>query len=60
MKPTYAGSAIWQAYIAMGTMLKSAVMNNIIAKHPINGVRYTNPVLTLDNIKYLIVELAKV
>lgn len=45
METTYAGSTIRQAYIAtMGTMLKSAVMNDIIAKHPMNGVRYTKPV----------------
>ena len=34
METTYAGSIIRQAYITMGTMLKSAVMNDIIAKHP--------------------------
>lgn len=41
MEVTYAGSTIRQAYITMATMLKSAVMNDIIAKHPMNGVRYT-------------------
>ena len=35
----------------MGTMLKSAVMNDIIAKHPMNGVRYTKPVRAVDDIK---------
>ena len=40
----------------MGTMLKSAVMNDIIAKHPMNGVRYTKPVRAVDDIKYLTVE----
>lgn len=39
METTYAGSTIRQAYITMGTMLKPAVMNDIIAKHPMNGVR---------------------
>lgn len=40
----------------MGTMFKSAVMNDIIAKHPMNGVRYTKPVRAVDDIKYLTVE----
>ena len=31
MESTYAGSTIRQTYIAMGTMFKSAVMNDIIA-----------------------------
>lgn len=43
-------------YISMGTMFKSAVMNDIIAKHPMNGVRYTKPVRAVDDIKYLTVE----
>ena len=50
METTYAGSIIRQAYITMGTMLKSAVMNDIIAKHPMNGVRYTKPVRAVDAI----------
>ena len=57
METTYAGSTIWQAYITMGTMLKSAVMNDIIAKHPMNGVRYTKPVRAVDDIKYLTVDI---
>ena len=56
MESTYAGSTIRQAYITMGTMLKSAVMNDIIAKHPMNGVRYTKPVCAVDDIKYLTVD----
>ena len=44
METEYAGSTIRQTYISMGTMFKSAVMNDIIAKHPMNGVRYTKPV----------------
>ena len=56
METTYAGSTIRQAYITMGTMLKSAVMNDIIAKHPMNGVRYTKPVRAADDIKYLTVD----
>lgn len=56
METTYAGSTIRQTYITMGTLFKSAVMNDIIAKHPMNGVRYTKPVRAVDDIKYLTVE----
>lgn len=37
----------------MGTMLKSALMNDLIAKHPMNGVRYTKPVRAASDIKFL-------
>ena len=39
----------------MGTMLKSALMNDLIAKHPMNGVRYTKPVRAVSDIKFLTV-----
>ena len=53
MDEKYAGSTIRQAYITMGTMFRSAVMNDLIAKHPMDGVRYTKPVRAVDDIKYL-------
>lgn len=53
MDMDYAGSTIRQAYITMGTMLKSALMNDLIAKHPMNGVRYTKPVRAASDIKFL-------
>lgn len=56
MDDKYAGSTIRQAYIAMGTMFRSAVMNDFIAKHPMDGVRYTKPVRAADDIKFLTVE----
>lgn len=59
MDATYAGSTIRQAYIAMGTMFRSAVMNDLIPKHPMDGVRYTKPVRAVDDIKYLTVEEQK-
>ena len=52
----YAGSTIRQTYIAMGTMFRSAVMNDIIEKHPMNGVRYTKPIKAVDDIHFLTVE----
>ncbi len=53
MDETYAGSTIRQAYITMGTMFKAAKMNDIIAKHPMDGVRYTKPVRAVNDIKFL-------
>ena len=56
MEPYYAGSTIRQAYITMGTMLKAAKMNDMISKHPMDGVRYTKPVRAVDDIHFLTVE----
>lgn len=56
MDTDYAGSTIRQTYIAMGTMFRSAVMNDLIAKHPMDGVRYTKPIRAVDDIKFLTVE----
>ncbi len=56
MEADYAGSTIRQTYITMGTMFKSALMNDLIIKHPMNGVRYTKPVRAVNDIKYLTVE----
>ena len=56
MEATYAGSTIRQAYIAMGTMFRAAVMNDMLTKHPMDGVRYTKPVRAVDDIKFLTVE----
>ena len=53
MDADYAGSTIRQAYITMGTMFKAAKMNDLIAKHPMDGVRFTKPVRTTDDIKFL-------
>ena len=56
MDAVYAGSTIRQAYITMGTMLKAAKMNDLIPKHPMDGVRYTKPVRAVDDIHFLTVE----
>lgn len=55
MDATYAGSTIRQTYIAMGTMFKSALMNDMIQKHPMDGVRYTKPVRPANDIHFLTV-----
>lgn len=48
-----AGSTIRQTYITMGTMFKAALMNGMISKHPMDGVRYTKPVRAKDDIRFL-------
>ena len=53
MNEKYAGSTIRQCYITMGTIFHAAVMNDIIERHPMNGVRYTKPVRAVDDIHYL-------
>lgn len=56
MEPIYAGSTIRQAYITMGTMFRAAMMNEIISKHPMDGVRFTKPVRAVNDIKYLSID----
>ena len=56
MEATYAGSTIRQTYIAMGTMFRSAVMNDLITKHPMDGVRFNKPIRAVDDIRFLTVE----
>lgn len=56
MYDTYAGSTIRQTYIAMGTMFRSAVNNDIIAKHPMEGVTFTKPVRAVNDIHFLTVD----
>ena len=53
MDADYAGSTIRQTYIAMGTMFRAAVMNDMIQKHPMDGVRFTKPARAVDDIKCL-------
>lgn len=59
MYDDYAGSTIRQTFIAMGTMFKSALMNDLISKHPMDGVRFTKPVKAANDIKYLTIEEQK-
>ena len=56
MEKTYAGGTIRQTYIAMGTMFKSALMNDMILKHPMNGVLYTKPFRAIDDIRFLTID----
>ena len=59
MDSKYSGATIRQAYITMGTMFKSALMNDVIKKHPMDGVRYTKPVRAKSDIKYLTIDEQK-
>ena len=59
MEAKYAGGTIRQAYITMGAMFRAALMNDMIAKHPMNGVRYTKPVRTVDDIHFLTIDEQK-
>ena len=59
MQDTYAGSTIKQTYIAMGSMFRSAVMNDVISKHPMDGVRYTKPVKSASDHRVLTVDEQK-
>ena len=59
MDSEYAGSTIRQTYITMGTLFKSAKMNDLIVKHPMDGVRYTKPVKATDDIHFLTIEEQK-
>ena len=56
MLDDYAGSTIRQTYIAMGTMFRSAVMNDVISNHPMDGVRYTKPVRAVSDHRVLSIE----
>ena len=53
MDADYAGSTIRQTYITMGTLFKAAKMNDLITKHPMDGVRFTKPVRAPDDIHFL-------
>lgn len=53
MDEAYSGATIRQVYITMGTMFKAAKMNDLIARHPMDGVRYTKPVRAASDIHFL-------
>lgn len=59
MEKKYAGSTIRQTFITMGTIFRSAVQNDLLVKHPMDGVKYNKPVRAVDDIKFLTVEEQK-
>lgn len=56
MYADYAGSTIRQTYITMGTLFRSAMINDLIRKHPMDGVLYTKPVRAASDIHFLTIE----
>ena len=56
MHDRYAGSTIRQTYITMGTMFRAAVLNDIIDKHPMDGIRPTKPIKAVDDVRFLTVD----
>lgn len=40
MEPYYAKSTIYQTYICIGSMFKSALKNDLITRHPLDGVDF--------------------
>lgn len=53
MYPNYAGSTIKQTFITMGAFFRCAVDNDLIAKHPLTGVKVNKPVRAKDDIHFL-------
>lgn len=53
MEQSYAGSSIRQTYIAMGTLFRSAILNQILLKHPMDGVQFTKPIKATNDIRFL-------
>ena len=52
MQEEYAGSTIRQTYITMGTMLKSAKMNGLLDKHPMDGIKFTRAMRAKSDFKF--------
>lgn len=55
MEANYAGSTMRQTYIMLGTMFKSALVNGMITKHPLDNVKTTKPVKAINDINFLTV-----
>ena len=59
MDDDYAGSTIYQTYITLGVMFKSAKLNGKIRTHPLDGVKFSKSIKAVDEIKFLTVEEQK-
>jgi integrase len=59
MSNDYAGSTIRQTYITMGAFFKSALMNDVIPKHPMNCVSFTKPIRAPNDVHYLTIHEQK-
>lgn len=56
MEAHYAGSTIRQTYITIGTMFKAALINDMIIKHPLEGVKVNKPLRAPDDIHFLTID----
>ena len=56
MEEDYSGSTIKQTYVAMGTLFKAAVMNDVIPKHPMDGLKYNIKDKPKSDIKVLTID----
>lgn len=56
MEAQYATGTIIQTYITIGTMLRAAVDNELIDKHPLTGIKINKPKKAPDEIHFLTVE----
>lgn len=52
----YAGGTVHQAYNTMGSLLRSALDNGLIHRHPMAGLKPSKPVKAKDDIKVLTTE----
>lgn len=59
MDAEYAGSTIYQTYITLGTMFKSAKLNGKIRVHPLDGAKFSKSTKAVDDLKVLTVEEQK-
>lgn len=59
MDEEYAGSTIYQTYITLGTMFKSAKLNGKIKVHPLDGVKFSKSTKAVDDLKVLTAEEQK-
>lgn len=53
MEDRYAASTIRQVFITMGTLFKAAKMNDLIAKHPMDGVKFTKSLRNTNDVRCL-------
>ena len=56
MEAHYAGSTIRQTYITIGTMFKATLINDMIIKHPLEGVKVNKPLRAPDDIHFLTID----
>lgn len=51
--PKYKGSTIYQAYICLGSFLRSAVDNRLIDRHPMDGMKFQKAIRSAKDIHFL-------